>query len=188
MNLIRRLYAWVAAYASHPDPLVAGSNSIALVVASNQPFYPIYVWIFVGWDNGASLVSLLTTPMFAAVPAIARRNPWLARALLPLVGIFNTLMNAKALGQDSGVELFLFPCAMIAAMSLRRFERVTLLVILGVAFIGFEALHGRYGTPFHLFSAEQYARFVVMNATSVACLTGLAAINFSGADARTARV
>jgi hypothetical protein len=35
--------AWLRRYAAHPDPATATANLVALVVASNGPFYPLYV-------------------------------------------------------------------------------------------------------------------------------------------------
>ena len=35
-------------YKAHPDPLAALANTVALVVAGNQPFYPLYLHAIVG--------------------------------------------------------------------------------------------------------------------------------------------
>jgi drug/metabolite transporter superfamily protein YnfA len=124
-----RIVQRFAAYVHSNDPLVAASNIVALVVAFNQPFYPPYVRWLVGDDHGASLVTFLSTPLFLAVPAVARLSSLAGHVLLPIVGILNTLMSTLAFGAASGVELFLCPCAMIAGMSLRQDERATMLLI-----------------------------------------------------------
>jgi hypothetical protein len=138
-NIIRRL----AAYAQAEDPLVAASNVVALVVAFNQPFYPLYIRWLVGDDQGASLVTFISTPFFLAVPAVTRLSSLVGRAMLPLTGILNTLISAQWFGAASGVELFLCPCAMIAGMSMRQEERATMAAIVVLALVGFALLHGR---------------------------------------------
>lgn len=183
-NAVTRAWGWIASYAHSDDPLAAATNFIALIVVSNQPFYPFYVRFFVGDAGYASLMIFLSTPFFLAVPWVSRRWSLAGRAMLPIVGILNTFFSAKIFGQASGVELFLCPCAMIAGMALRAEERRTMLAVLGLAFIGFLALHDRYGAPLHLFSAAEYGRFLSMNAVSVGALIGLVAMQYSSALAR----
>ena len=69
-----------------PDPRVASCNPIALLVASNQPFYPLYVYFTVSPHIAPTLLTFLSTPFFVAVPALSRRSPVFGRALLPLTG------------------------------------------------------------------------------------------------------
>ena len=184
MREIRTLYDAIAAYSHSDDPLAAASNFIALCVVGNQPFYPLYVWWVVGDDNWTSLLTFLSTPFFLAIPLIARRFSLAGRAMLPIVGIANTILTAKAFGAESGVALFLCPCAMIAGMALRAHERKTMLAILGVAILAFAFVQNRLGAALHVFSAAEYARFVSLNAWSVAGLTGLVALQYSSALAK----
>jgi hypothetical protein len=186
MYEVKRLYAAVAAYAHSDDPLIAASNFIALCVVGNQPFYPLYVWRAVGDDGWTSLLTFLSTPFFLVIPLIARRFSLAGRAMLPIVGIANTMLTAKAFGAESGVELFLCPCAMIAGMALRTHERKTMLAILGLAILAFAFVQNGLGAPLHVFSAAEYARFLSLNAWSVAGLTGLVALQYSSALARDA--
>ena len=137
MREFKALYRALAVYCRSDDPLAAAGNVIALCVVGNQPFYPLYVWWIVGDDGGASLVTFLSTPFFLAVPAVARRSSLAGRAMLPIVGIANTVLSAKAFGVASGVELFLCPCAMIAGMALRAQERRIMLVTVGLAIAAF---------------------------------------------------
>jgi len=186
---VRRLVleAWrpLTAYAASPDPRVAAANWVSVLVAMNQPFYPLYVWGVVGDDGGASLVTLLSTPFFAAIPAVARRHSRLGRAMLPLIGAANTMLTAKAVGSATGVELFLFPCAMAAAMGFRARERTAMITTLVALLAAYVVLHDRMGAPLHVFSADAYARFLTMNIYSVAGLTLLIALQFAAApDAR----
>lgn len=178
----RRLWRGLMNYIAAPDPRAAAANRVAVLVALNQPFYPLYIRAFVGDDGWASAVTLLSTPFFAAIPAITRRSPLLGRAMLPLVGAANTMLTARAFGSVSGVELFLFPCAMAAAMAFRASERGALLGVLFVLAAAYFGLHDRWGMPWHVFASEAYARFLTMNIVSVAGLTLLIALQFSGAD------
>ena len=184
MREARRLWTAIAAYAHSDDPLVAASNFIALCVAGNQPFYPLYVWWAVGDDGGTSLLTFLSTPLFLAIPLIARRFSLAGRAMLPIVGIANTLLTAKAFGAASGVELFLCPCAMIAGMALRAHERNILLAILGLAILAFAFTQSGLGPALHVFSTAEYGRFLSLNAWSVAGLTALVALQYSRALAK----
>lgn len=180
MNALARAWRAVTAYAHSDDPLAAATNVVTLVVVGNQPFYPLYVWWFVGDDRWSSLLTFLSTPFFLVIPWIARRSSLAGRAMLPIVGALNSFFCAKVFGQASGVELFLCPCAMIAGMAFRPEERKVMLTTIGFCFVGFLLLHGRYGPAVHLFSDAEYARFVSMNAISVGALIGLVAMRFSG--------
>jgi len=140
-------FAWLDAYIAHDDPLVRASNVVAMVVAANQPFYPLYVYWLVGHDVVPSLLTFLSTPFFLAVPAIARWNSRTARAVLVVAGMANTVLVAKIYGQASGVEIFLLPCALIAAAFFRASERAISLGLLAVGVAIFFGLDGRYGTP-----------------------------------------
>jgi hypothetical protein len=169
----------VRAYIAHPDPLVSAANMISVVVAANQPFYPLYLYFVVGPHIGVSFLTFLSTPFFVAVPAVARRSSLLGRALLPVTGIANTMVSAKAFGGASGVELFLGPCVTIAALSFRRSERWVMLVLVGLGLATYLYLHGRYGTPLHLYSPDEYARFFSLNAFSVLTLSAFVGITFA---------
>lgn len=167
VKALRRL----AAYAAHPDPATHACNRIALLVASNQPFYPLYLWWVVGGDWPVACLTFLSTPFFAGVPFAARRSARRGRALLVLAGVANGMLNAKAFGTASGVELFLIPCGLIALLGFDRTERRTQsLLLLAVAIAAL--VHGHYGAPLGRFDAPQYARFFRLNAISVIALSG----------------
>lgn len=157
------------AYMAHADPVSAACNRIALLVAGNQPLYPLYLWWVVGGDWPISCWTFLSTPLFAAVPAVARRNMLAGRALLPIAGLFNGIVSAKAFGEASGVELFLIACALITLLAFRDASRwmIALLAAIGAAAL----LHGHYGTPLGAFTPDEYARFRRLNAYSVAALS-----------------
>src|SRR5690606_30140012 len=63
---LKRLTAMVRAYAHHPDPRVAAANMTSLLVASNQPFYPLYLFWLVSADVTAAWFTFLSTPFFLA--------------------------------------------------------------------------------------------------------------------------
>ncbi|MBX3568506.1 MAG: hypothetical protein KF914_10640 [Rhizobiaceae bacterium] len=180
METPRKLWGRVGAYASHEDPLVAASNWVALVVAWNQPFYPLYLYPIVGERLAPSLLTFLSTPLFLAIPAVARRRPLLARALLPVVGMANTMITAKALGVQSGVETFLIPCALIAAGFFRPPERAVGLPLVGLAFAIYWLMHDRYGAPLAAYSGEEYASLSSLNALSAATLTVFVGLLLAG--------
>ncbi|MDB5846572.1 MAG: hypothetical protein JWP29_324 [Rhodoferax sp.] len=174
------LWQSLRAYAAHDDPLVATANLIALVVVSNQPFYPLYLYWIVGPDIAPSFWLFLSTPFFAAVPAVARLNATAGRALLPLAGIANTMLSAKVFGAASGVEMFLIPCVLIGFVVFRPSERLMGFAIAGAAFLVFTFLHGRYGAPVHSYTPQEYAAFVKLNATSVGTLTAFVGLLVAG--------
>jgi len=166
--------------------MVAACNLIALVVAFNQPFYPLYVHWAVSEHIWPTFFTFLSTPVFLAVPALARRSPTAGRALLPLAGIANTVLSSKAFGQASGVEIFLIPCALIAATFFRASERLISFAIIGVAIVVYLALDGAYGFPAHLYSASEHQAFLRLNALSAGTLTVFVGLVASGILSRRA--
>lgn len=167
------LWRAIKAYADHPDPRVAAANLVALVVVGNQPFYPLYVRWVVGPDYEPAFWTFLSTPFFLAVPALARRNSLAGRALLPLVGIGNTLLSVWAFGQGSGVALFLLPCLLLAFVLFRPAERLASFAVAGLAFAVYAVPNQLGDAPYHRYADAEYASFLAMNAVSVGMLTAL---------------
>ena len=159
----------VAAYAAHPDPLAAACNRIALLVASSQPTYPLYLWWLVGGPWWLACWTFLSTPVFCLVPWVARRSSAFGPVLLVLAGFGNGLVAAKALGAGSGVELFLLPEALIALLALGR-SRWLLRALLAGAVATFWL--GRHlGPALGAFTAAQTDQMARINAGSAAVLT-----------------
>ena len=177
----------VQRYISHPDPLAAAANTISIVVAWNQPFYPLYLYFYVGHDIVVSFLTFLSTPFFLAVPAVTRRHSLAGRVLLPLAGIANTVLSAKAFGEASGVELFLAPCLTIAALSFHRSERWMMVALLGLGFAVYLGLHDRYGAPLHQYTADEYAAFANLNTFTVLTLAAFVGFVFANAAAEAGR-
>ena len=179
-DVLREIWRWVGAYSEHPDPRVASCNSIALLVASNQPFYPLYVYFSVSRHIAPTLLTFLSTPFFLAIPAISRRLPVFGRALLPLTGLANVVVSAKAFGAASGVAIFIVPCALIAAAFFRPSERIFAFALLALALAIFLGIDCPVLEPFHPYSQTEYAAFVRLNALSASALVALLGLMLSG--------
>jgi hypothetical protein len=176
----RDAWRWVGAYATNSDPRVASCNTIALLVASNQPFYPLYVGFSVSRHIAPTLLTFLSTPFFLAIPAISRRFPVFGRALLPLTGLANVVVSAKAFGAASGVAMFIVPCALIAAAFFRPSERIFAFALLALALAIFLGIDSYASNPIHTYSQSEYAAFVRLNALSASALVALLGLMLSG--------
>jgi hypothetical protein len=175
----RDLWRCVGAYAANPDPRVASCNMIALLVASNQPFYPLYVYFSVSRHIAPTLLTFLSTPFFLAIPAVSRRSPVFGRALLPLTGLANVVVSAKAFGAASGVAMFLVPCALIAAAFFRPSERIFAFALLALALAIFLGIDSPVLESLHDYSQAEYAAFVRLNALSASALVTLLGLMLS---------
>jgi MASE7 len=173
-------WRWLAAYAASPDPRIASCNAIALLVASNQPFYPLWVYFSVSRHIAPTLLTLLSTPFFLAVPAVSRRFPVMGRALLPLTGLANVVVSAKAFGAASGVAMFIIPCALIAVAFFRPSERVFAFALLALALATFLGIDSHSSAPIHVYSQTEYAAFFRLNALSASALVTLLGFILSG--------
>jgi hypothetical protein len=174
MNRLQlRVKQAIATYAHNDDPLAATANTVALLVASSQPFYPLYVCWSVGPVIWPTFFTFLSTPFFLAVPALSRLNTTAGRALLPLAGIGNTVLSTAAFGVASGTEIFLIPCALLAALLFRPCERLPAVGLVALAVTVFLLLNARYGAPLHVYSPEEYRSFLSLNAVSAGLLTAI---------------
>jgi hypothetical protein len=178
---VGRLIRHQTAHMAHADASSYAVNKIALMLAWNGPLYPIYVLVLAGpaalpW----SLLTLLISPFFYAIPWLMRRSTLAGRAALPVVGAINTIWCVKLFGVDSGVELFLFPCIILAALLFRQREKWVRLPILGFT-LALEFLPvSLLGHPILALSPEGLSRLSGMNSGSVACLLAFIAMQFAG--------
>jgi len=179
-TILRAAWRLFAAYAAHPDPRVARCNAIALMVAANQPFYPLYVYWSVSSHIAPTLLTFLSTPFFLATPAVSRRSPAFGRALLPLTGMANVAVSAKAFGAASGVAVFLLPCVLIAAAFFRPEERIVALALLAAALAVYLGIEGGFIGPEHVYSQIEYAAFARLNAVSASALVAFVGLMLSG--------
>lgn len=173
VSRLKRAVKEIGSYAAHPDPRAAIAGTVALVIVSNQPFYPLYLYWVVGPVVSPSYVTFLSTPLFAAVPAAIKFNSVFGRCLLLVAGIGNTLICRAAFGPGSGVEVFLFPCLMLALMLFRPPERAFALGFAALAFVAYLLPHSALGTPLHVYDPGEYAALRHLNFLSAASLTAL---------------
>jgi hypothetical protein len=166
-------------YAAHDDAAAAVANFVALVIAWNGPFYPLYVALLTGWDR-LVLLTLPATPLFFLVPLAMRWSSRLGRAALPLIGTVNTLWCTKLLGAVSAVGLFLMPCVLLAALLFRRGERAWMLVAAGLPLAAALLPDTIFGAPLLRLAPDQEARLAALNFVSAAMLSGLLAWQFAG--------
>jgi hypothetical protein len=170
----------LAQITANPDSLTRTGNFLALVLAWNAPFYPLYVWFLAG---NASMPSALLTacslPVMAAVPAMSRRSGLGGRAMLCLAGTANTVWCTWVLGEPAGVALFLLPCIMLAVLLFRASEWPVYapLVALPIACGWF--LPGHFAPPPHVYTPAQYGHLLNMNAASVAVLIAFIGYQFA---------
>ena len=177
--MLRMLTMRLQEYAKGSDPLTNAAGVIALVVAGNQPFYPLFLYAVVGGAAWPAWLTLLSTPFFAAVPAVARRHSLAGRALLPLVGTANTVLSVKLFGIESAAQLFLLPCVLLGAILFRPGERAIMAMVLSIIVLAYVSLGGNLGFPLNVFSAEEYRSMVGLHAMSVAALTAFIGLLFS---------
>jgi hypothetical protein len=177
--MIRALLLRLSEYLRNPDPLANAAGTIAIVVAGNQPFYPLYLHAIVGTLAWPAWLTLLSTPFFLAVPAVARRNSLVGRALLPIAGVANTVLCVKLFGVDTAVELFLLPCVLLAALLFRPCERAVMVLVLAVPFVAYLGLDWNLEPPLQVFSEKEYRSIVAIHGMSVAALTILIGLQFN---------
>lgn len=168
--MLSRLQEWLRAYRDNPDPLAVLSNTVALVIAGNQPFYPLYLYAIVGQAAWPAWLTLLTMPLFAAIPAVARRNALAGRLMLPVVGVANGVLAVKAIGLDTAVELFLLPCVLLSTLLFRANEKLAMAIAIACPFAAYFILDPAVGSPLATYSAAEYRSIINMHAFSVACL------------------
>lgn len=177
-------------YIEHRDPLAKAGNKIAMFILSNQPFYPLYVYFLVGGRFWPALLTLISSPFYAVVPWLMRRNTLAGKWLLVGVSLENTLLSIKVLGADSGLELFLFPCAVLGALIFGEKEVKSAWVAAVAPIALYLALHGRYGEPLERFAGAEYSSLLTLHAVSAAgisvliCFIVVAALRYKPSVAR----
>ena len=171
--MVGRWISWLNAYKDNPDPLARLAGTVALVVAGNQPFYPLYLYAIVGAESWPAWLTLTTLPLFAAVPAVARRHSLAGRAMLPIVGVANTVLTVKLIGTGTAVELFLLPCVVLSTVLFRSSERLVMLGVAALPFAAYLLLDGAVGAPLQLYSEANYRSIIAMHAISVGSLLAL---------------
>ncbi len=162
-------------YLANDDPLVAASNAIAFLVACNLPLYPLTLWLATGANTIPIFLTAINTPVFLAVPLVARRDGLAGRVLLILVGTVNAFISAKVLGPGTAVELFLISCPLAAILAFRKGERLVSWTLLGLIALACVGLHGHLGAPVQPWTPGDYTAVVRVNAVSASLLTAFVA-------------
>jgi hypothetical protein len=178
---IRSFTGWLGRIRAHEDPRVAAANLVALVLAWNTPFYPLYLLWAVGHDAFPSgLLTLLSFPIWAAVPWLAPRHPLAARLLLPIGGVANIVFCSWIFGEASGDSLFLIPTTILAAMLFHSRERWIRLALTCLPLVLYFGLSGRYGAPLQPYTDAENIAMVRLNAGSVGTFSIFLGLLFSG--------
>jgi hypothetical protein len=169
-------------FVEHEDRLTEASNRIALILAGNTPFYPLYLYFILGraglpWI----LLSAASLPFFCATFRIARRNGRHGRIWLCLVATLNSFYVTWLLGEASGTALFLIPCISLAVLSFRAGEFLPMAMLTALPFAAFYLLHGRFPAPPAIYTPSQYHSLTTLNELSVASITAVLAYIFSRA-------
>ena len=188
VSLPGRIVAGLSRYVDSSDPLVRANNVLALMVASNQPFYPFYVRFVAGDDHGVSFLTLLSTPLFLALPMMARWRPTLALAGIPVLGLVNGMLAMKALGTVAGIDLFVIPCLLVALLVLHRDSWKVVVPAAACAVLAFWAQYFWQGSPLHAFTGQALHSLYRLNAFSVAGLTLFITYSFTRARLERARI
>lgn len=180
LSALSRARNWLACYTANPDPLAATGNLVALVLAGNGPFYPLYVAYVAGLGGMPwLLLTLASFPFFLSVPALARVHSRLGRIALSLMATGNTVFCTWLLGEASGVGLFLLPCAGLSSLLFRPSERLLMLPLAGLPVAAFVFLHGNYAPAPYVYETAEYNGLLSMNAFSAAMITIFIGIVFS---------
>lgn len=168
-------------YAGHDDSRTAVGNTVALLVASNQPFYPLYLYWAVSTTIWPAFATFLSTPLFLAVPALARRNAVLGRSALMVAGIGNTLLCRAVFGASSGVDAFLMPCIILSILLFRRAERWAGFAFAVLCYGIYLVPDAWLGAPLVPYAPDELAALQRLNFLSAAGLTAVVALMFANA-------
>ncbi len=90
---------WLRAYVASDDPYVSACNTIAMVIAWNQPYYPFYLLWIVGRDAWVGIPDAFSGVLFFAVPAIIRRQPLLGKVAMVVLSVANVVFCSMMLGR-----------------------------------------------------------------------------------------
>ena len=161
---------WLRAYTASDDPHVAACNTIAMVIAWNQPYYPLYLWWIVGHDARVGIPDAFSAVLFFAVPAIARRSGLLGRVAMVVLSVANVVFCSMMLGEAAGVQLLLLPCGMLGAILFTWRERFLMLAMTTLPLVTWLLTRGRLDIPPIRFPAEAYASLFTLNAVSAGFL------------------
>ena len=164
------------------DARTAACVSTAWILLINKPIYPLYVWALIGADAATrSLATLALAPLYAAAPFLARRSALGARIALPLVGLADTVYATKLMGGETGTELFLVACGLLAIVGFSAREATIARALVIVVFLACVGLHGRYGAPLQAWRPDEAASLFTLNFYGAASLAAFIGLRFATA-------
>ncbi len=165
------------------DGRTAACVAVAWLVLINKPLYPLTVWLLIGAEAATrSLAALAIAPLYAAVLWLAPRSGYGARVALPLVGLADTAIAAKAFGSGSGAELYLIACGALAVVSFSAREALTSRALVIAVYAAFVLLQIGLGAPIEVWPPADLARFFALNAYSAASLAAFVGLRFATAE------
>jgi len=161
----------IRSFAHHPDPLVEASNWVALIIGTHLPFWPLYVWCSAGLEAlPTALLTMALAPVFLLVPWVARRNGLLGRMMMLITGIANTAFTIWILGNNTGTDLFLAPCAALAAILFRQTERWVMIIFTTLPLAVWYMMQYHAPIALHHYNALVAHEIFNLNAISVSVL------------------
>lgn len=161
---------WLRAYTASNDPHVSACNTVAMVIAWNQPYYPFYLWWIVGHDAWVGIPDAFSGVLFFAVPAIARRSGFVGRVAMVVLSVANVVFCSAMLGEAAGVQLLFLPCGMLAAILFTWRERFLMLAMTALPLVTWLITRGRLDNPPVRLQPEAYASLFTLNAVSAGAL------------------
>jgi hypothetical protein len=161
---------WLRVYIASDDPYVSACNTIAMVLAWNQPYYPLYLWWIVGHDARVGIPDAFSGLLFFAVPAVARRSLLLCRVALVVFSVGNVVFCSAMLGEAACLQLLFPPCGMLAAILFAWRERLVMLAMTALPLMVWLLTRGWLDIPPVRFSPEAYASLFTLNAVSAGLL------------------
>jgi hypothetical protein len=164
------MFRWLRAYTASDDPHVAACNTIAMVIAWNQPYYPLYLLWIVGRDAWVGVPDAFSGLLFFAVPAICRRSPLLGKSAMVVFSVANVVFCSMMLGEAAGVQLLFLPCGMLAALLFTWRERIVMLPMASLPLVAWWLTRTRLDVPPIRFSPQAYATLFSLNAVSAGVL------------------
>ena len=153
------------------DPVAQARNTIAAVVLANIPFYPLYAVWLVGGRTWPTLLTFLSAPLFALVPALNRRSKAAGQWGLLVAGLVDTGIATIGLGGGAGLEAFLAPIALLPLLLYRdapRGRRALMLVPVAAVLAV-----GRIAPGFETFTSAKLRDLTWLHLVSAGMLCGL---------------
>jgi hypothetical protein len=159
------------ALARHEDRLTEACNKVAILLTTNTPFYPLYLWFILGRAGWPwLLLSALSLPFFSVTIFVARRHGLAGRIWLCFFASLNTGWVAWLLGPQSGTALFFLPCLVLTVLAFRATETLPRTVLSALPFVLYAGLICAPHAP-AVCTATAYASLLTLNAVSVAALS-----------------